>query len=427
MKHETETAVLDAERMLRDLEELARISDGAGRGVSRVAFSGADVEARSRVRGLMEGLGMQTKVDPAGNTIGVYPGTHSGLPPMALGSHTDTVPNGGGYDGALGVVAALAVVRALSEEGERLRHPVEIINFSAEEATVGGGTFGSKAMAGLLDPGVLEQTAPDGRKVGEHVRGTGLDPASVTRAKRRPGDLAAYLELHVEQGGVLESSGARIGTVEGIVGIRRFQVTFEGEANHAGTTPMEGRRDALVSAAPFVTAVRDVAVSRGIIGTVGALRLEPNSPNVVPAEVVLAAEIRGLDEDDLDGAEEELARIAANYDAAAFERTSYKPPAVSDPALLGALEAACEELDLAFERMPSGAGHDAMCMGAITRQAMLLVPSRNGVSHSPEEYTDPESCVDGARVLLAILTRLDAELDATTGGDAPAEAREGLR
>jgi len=240
-----------------------------------------------------------------------------------------------------------------------------------------------------------------------------------------PGELAAYLELHVEQGGVLESSGTCIGTVEGIVGIRRFQVTFEGDANHAGTTPMEGRRDALVSAAPFVTAVRDVASSRGIVGTVGALRVKPNSPNVVPGEVVLAAEIRGLDEDALDGAEEELAGIAADS-GATFERTSYKPPAASDPVLLAALEAACEELDLSFRRMLSGAGHDAMCMGAITRQAMLFVPSRNGVSHSPDEYTNPESCIDGARVLLAALARLDAELDTSTGDSAPAGAQEGL-
>jgi N-carbamoyl-L-amino-acid hydrolase len=321
-------------------------------------------------------------------------------------------------------VAALAAVRALRQADKRLRHPIEVINFSAEEATVGGGTFGSRAMAGLLDAGVLEQVAPDGRRVSEHIAGTGLDPESVTRARRPPGDLAAYLELHVEQGGVLESSGARIGLVEGIVGIRRFQVAFEGEANHAGTTPMEGRRDALVSAAPFVTAVRDVALAHGIVGTVGALRLKPNSPNVVPGEVVLSAEIRGLDEEALDRAEEELAGIAAGY-RAAFERTSYKPPAVSDPVLLDALEAACKELDLTFKRMPSGAGHDAMCMDAITRQAMLFVPSRNGVSHSPDEYTDPESCVAGACVLLAALARLDAELDASSG--ASTEDREGIR
>jgi N-carbamoyl-L-amino-acid hydrolase len=415
VKHTSEVVVLDAERLLGDLDHLAKISgDSKEAGINRVAFSPADMEGRSWVATQMEDLGMEVDLDPAGNTIGVYHGSEEGLSPVALGSHTDSVPDGGKYDGALGVVSGLACVRALRDAGVRLRHPVEVINFSAEEATIGGGTFGSRAMADLLDPTVLDQVAPDGRLVSEHLAEAGLNPGFVTGAVRPEGALAAYMELHAEQGGVLDSAGVSVGTVEGIVGIRRYETTFEGFANHAGTTPMEGRRDALVLAAPFIVGVRDVAVASGIVGTVGSLRLWPGSPNVIPGKAVLSVELRGLREEDLDGAEREL-RGLAGQSGAGFERTSCKPPVASNPVVLAALESACKDLGLEYRRMVSGAGHDAMCMASITRQAMLFVPSKDGVSHSPEEYTDPESCVAGARVLLAALLRLDENLDHADG------------
>jgi N-carbamoyl-L-amino-acid hydrolase len=284
-----------------------------------------------------------------------------------------------------------------------------VINFAAEEATVAG-TLGSRAMAGLLDQAVVDGMAWDGRPVAEHLRAAGLDPATISQARRPKGSLAAYLELHVEQGGVLDAAGLQVGVVEGIVGIRRYMVTFQGYANHAGTTPMADRRDALVMAAPLILAVRDVAVARGIVGTVGTVRLMPGSPNVIPGQVDLEVEIRGLRETILDGAEEEVADRAHNA-GAAFRLVSKKPPVKSDPRLLDALAAACDELGLPYQRMASGAGHDAMCVASIAPQAMLFVPSRGGVSHSPDEYTDPESCVTGARVLLAALLKVDASLD----------------
>jgi N-carbamoyl-L-amino-acid hydrolase len=195
--------------------------------------------------------------------------------------------------------------------------------------------------------------------------------------------------------------------VEGIVGIRRYTVTFNGYANHAGATPMVARQDALVMAAPFILAVRDVAVAQGIVGTVGLLHLQPGSPNVIPGRVELNMEIRGLHETELDQAEAELAWQAKKA-GAEFQPVSSKPPVKSDPRLLEALTAACDDLDLPYRRMPSGAGHDAMCIVNIAPQAMLFVPSRGGVSHSPHEYTDPESCLTGARVMLAALLRLDS-------------------
>jgi N-carbamoyl-L-amino-acid hydrolase len=389
---------------------LARFGVGPSGGINRMAYSQADQEARAWVGAQMREIGLIVHTDQAGNSIGVYPGQVPHLPSIAVGSHTDTVPEGGRYDGALGVVAALACVRALQEDGIRLRHPVQVINFAAEEATMGG-TLGSQAMAGLLDQTVLDRRAWDDRPVADHLRAAGLDPVAIVEARRRSGSLAAFLELHVEQGGTLEAAGVTMGVVEGIVGIRRYTVIFEGYANHAGTTPMAARQDALVMAAPFILAVRDTAVARGIVGTIGTLRLQPGAPNVIPGRVDLDVEIRGLHEDILDDAAADLAQQAQQA-GAEFRPISSKPPVKSDPRLLEALTAACEELGLPYQRMPSGAGHDAMCIASIAPQAMLFVPSRGGVSHSPDEYTDPESCVDGARVLLTALLKLDAGLDA---------------
>jgi beta-ureidopropionase / N-carbamoyl-L-amino-acid hydrolase len=401
---------VDAAHLLADLDHLATIGADPAGGVTRVAYSAADIEARGWVRDTMLALGMEARRDEAVNLMGRYPGREAQLKPLALGSHTDTVPNGGRFDGALGVVAALACVRALRDAGERLRHPVEVIDFAAEEATLGAGTLGSLAMVGRLTRGALEQPAWDGRPAAAHLREAGVDPRGLNRAVRPRRCLAGYLELHIEQGGTLDAAGIPIGAVEGIVGIRRFAAAFAGETNHAGTTAMTDRRDALVMAAPFVTGLRDTAVGAGIVGTVGVLRVQPGAPNVIPGRVELEAEIRGLDESVLDRVEAELAGLAERQ-GGELRRTSVKPPVRSHPTLLGAVETACEALGLAWRRMASGAGHDAMVLGEFIPQAMVFVPSRGGVSHSPDEFTPPEGCVDGARVLLRALLELDELLD----------------
>ena len=400
---------LDDELLLQDLDSLGRIGASLDGGVNRIAYTPADQEARRRVESQMRELGLEVRTDQAGNSIGVYRGQVAQLPAIALGSHTDSVPDGGRYDGALGVVAALACVRALHAGDLHLRHPVEVINFAAEEAPMGG-TIGSRAMVGLLDPELVHAQAWDGRPVATHLRSAGLDPETVFEARRPQGSLAAFLELHVEQGTALEAAGLPVGVVQGIAGIRRYTATFQGVANHAGTTPMADRRDALLMAAPFITAVRDTAVAHGVVGTVGTLQLRPGAPSVIPGRVDLSVETRGLEERVLDEAEAELERRAREA-GAEFGRYSAKPPAMSDPRLVAVLTEACDELGLPFRLMSSGAGHDAMCIAHIAPQAMLFVPSRDGISHSPEEYTDPESCVAGARVLLAALLKLDAILD----------------
>src|SRR5262249_11827822 len=254
---------LDGERLLVDLDRLGAIGADPRGGVSRVAYSVADVEGRAWVIDRMAELGMQIRRDEALNVMGRYPGREPALKPIALGSHTDTVPNGGRYDGALGGVAALACVRALHAARTKLRHPVEGIDFAAEEATLGTGTLGSLAMTGGLQRGGLARRAWDGRPAVAPIRGSGPDPLSLGRAVRPRRCLAAYLELHIEQGSVLEAEGIPIGLVEGIVGIRRYLATFVGRANHAGTTSMADRSDALVMAAPLVLGVRDVAGAAG--------------------------------------------------------------------------------------------------------------------------------------------------------------------
>ena len=388
---------IDGDRLVRDLETLATIGADDQGGVTRIAYSREDREGREWVRAEFAALGLSETTDSAGNDTWVYPGTESGLAPIALGSHTDTVPNGGRYDGALGVLSALAAVRALYQENRRLRHPVEVINFAAEEATMSGATFGSRAMAGTLAPDVVNHRAWDSRTVADHLRDAGLDPDRVTEARRTDGP-AAFLELHIEQGRRLETQRKPIGVVEGIAGIRRYEVTVNGYANHAGTTLMQDRQDALVMAAPYILQVKAVAEQHGIVGTVGKMDILPGSPNVIPGQVIINLEIRGLDEGVLDRAERQLEEEAGKLQAA-FVQTSNKPPVDSDPLLVQALVAACEDNGYAYARMASGAGHDAMCMADLAPQAMLFVPSRNGVSHSPDEYTPPEDCVAGAQVL----------------------------
>lgn len=401
------TPQIDAELLLHDLDALATIGADPRGGISRIAYSPADLLGRAWVAQQMGSVGMQVTADAAGNTIGHCPGTHA-LGAIMLGSHTDTVAQGGKFDGALGVLAGLACVRALRDAGVQLRHPVEVVNFAAEEATVLG-TLGSSALVGQLTATDLTKPAYDGKTIASHLLAAGFVPDAIVRA-RRVDPVAAYLELHIEQGDLLEVEATPIGLVEGIVGIRRYQVIFTGQANHAGTTQMARRRDALVAAAPFILAVRDIALAHGLVGTTGTLMIEPNVPNVIPGRVELSCEIRGMQDAILDQAESAL-REQAQAMGGAFDLIARKPPVAADPRLLTVLADCCDQLQLRYRRMPSGAGHDAMCMAAIAPQAMLFVPSKAGISHAPDEYTDPEACVHGARVLLAAVLALDSLLD----------------
>jgi N-carbamoyl-L-amino-acid hydrolase len=399
-------AAIDQRELLDDLEQLARIGATGDGGVHRPAFSSADFEARDWVEAKMRNLGMSVRRDEAANSIAALPGSERQLPVVATGSHTDTVPHGGRYDGALGIVAALACVRAIRRAGIVLRHSLELINFAAEEAAVSPGTFGSRAMAGLIAPEHLRHTAWDGKPLADHLRDAGIDPDSLRQAARPATSLGAYVELHIEQGTVLEERRAEIGIVEGIVGIRRYTVTVQGVAAHAGTAPMDKRQDALVDAASFVLDVRRIALEQVVTATVGSLIVSPGASNVVPGRVELSIDLRSLDERHLDSAEAELnAQIARRHGR--LERVSAKPPVQASPLIMECVREVCSTLGFSATTLPSGAGHDAGPMASLAHQGMIFVPSEGGISHSPHERTSALACQQGAEVLLRTLLLLD--------------------
>ena len=400
---------VDRGRLGQEMATLAELGATPAGAVTRIAYSEADRQARDWLDAQFTDLGMSVRRDQAGNSIALLPGRDPGLKAIALGSHTDTVPEGGRYDGSLGLIAALSCVRSLRGAGLQLRHPLAVINFEAEEATMAGATFGSRAFVGELDPAIIERRAWDGRTVRSHLEAAGLEPRAVPEAARGRESLTAFLELHIEQGPVLDAAGVPIGIVEGIVGIRRYAVDFPGIANHAGTTPMADRDDALVRAAPFVVAVRDAAVTHGIVGTVGTLQVSPGSPNVIPGGVTIDVELRSADDGMLTAAEQDLRR-SANAVAAELRPLSAKAPERFSRHILERLGNVCEQAGLSHRRLWSGAGHDAGLLASITDAAMIFVPSKGGVSHSVEELTEQEDCVNGARILLEALVDLDSSL-----------------
>ncbi len=290
---------VDGRRLNGTLEALGWIGrNPATGGINRLAFSDADLEARYYVAGLMREAGLDVAVDYAGNLVGTRAGEGPGTLPIVFGSHIDSVPEGGNYDGPVGALAAIEVARVLAERSIPLRSPIEVIVFSNEE----GGKTGSRALAGEVDPREFSLPTASGKTIGEGIAFVGGDPHRLEQVSREPGSVKAFLELHVEQGAVLERRGVQIGVVEGIVGIKRWNVTVEGFANHAGTTPMGARRDALVAAARFIDLAHRVAreTPGRQVATVGRISAEPGVPNVIPGRVRFSLELRDLEMSKID-------------------------------------------------------------------------------------------------------------------------------
>jgi N-carbamoyl-L-amino-acid hydrolase len=382
-------------------------------GVSRVAYSEADLKGRQYVMSLMRDAGLDTRIDAAGNIIGSRDGKAAGLGPIIMGSHIDSVPEGGNYDGDVGSLGAIEVARVLAERGITLRHPLQVMIFQNEE----GGTIGSMAATAGLGPKQLDLVASSGKTLSEGIRYIGGDPEHLERARLGPGSFAAYLELHIEQGGVLEAEKIDIGVVEGIVGIRDWDVTVTGFANHAGTTPMNQRRDALLSASRFVEAVNRVVTSvpGRQVGTVGKINAMPGAYNVIPGKVVLGFELRDLDDSKIDmlysKVHDEAEQIARQTGTKfEFTLTNAIIPAPTDPRIRETIARAAGKLGLTTKTMPSGAGHDAQEMARIGRAGMIFIPSRAGISHSPREYSKASDIANGANVLVATVIELDASL-----------------
>lgn len=408
---------LDAERLLRDLAALAAFVEPGSAGWTRRAFSPAFIAGRAWLADRMREIGLSVRVDAAGNLIGRRLGL-ADLPALVIGSHTDTVPGAGRFDGTLGVLAGLEIARALHDAGARLRHPLEVVDFLAEEPTpFGVCCVGSMAAAGCLDVRALDLRDEDGRALSDALRSVGARPADLGEAARAPGAIAGYLELHIEQGRRLERAGAPIGAVSGIVGIRRAALRIAGRADHAGTATMDARRDALAAAAELVLAVERVArASEGAVATVGRLDVAPNQANVVPGAVELIVEARALEWatverlwDDIVG---QAGRICASRGVELFAaEPDDAAPTKTPQAMLDIISAACTHVAPGAPVLPSGAGHDAMWLARIAPAGMIFVRSRDGRSHCPEEYSSPEDIALGLAALARAVAELDGRLD----------------
>ena len=407
-------AVINPQRLNLSLQELGRIGD-TPQGMQRLAFTPSDVAGREYAMTLMRRAGMEVRIDAGGNIVARKSGADPNLPAIAMGSHLDTVPNGGKYDGALGVMGAIEVVQALADANVALRHPVEVLVFTNEEGTrFHRWLFGSRAMAGALEPGDLTAADDEGVLMSTRLSDIQGNMSRVGEAARQAGELAAYLELHIEQGPTLHQTGTPIGVVTGITGRWVYEANITGTANHAGTTPMSVRHDALVSASRLVLEVQRMASDLEIcrVGTAGTLQVYPNAVNVVPGQVKLGVEFRDLEMGSLAAAEAELRSVASaisrtdgvQIDINRFESTQSCP---IQPRMQELVAAASERVGLSHRRLPSGAGHDAQSMAGITEAAMVFVPSVEGISHAPGEYSTPEDCANGAQVLMELLLLAD--------------------
>ena len=408
------SAAINSARLNDNLNALGEIGRDEF-GMQRVAFSRQDVAGRDYVSDLMRGAGMSVRIDPAGNIIGRTEGADPTLPAIVLGSHTDTVPSGGAYDGALGVIGAIEVVEALRDAGHAPRHPVEVMVFTNEEGTsFHRWLLGSRAVAGLWEPEDFAAVADDGATLTDTLPNIGGNISRIEAARRRPEEFAGYFELHIEQGPTLHRGGFPIGVVTGITGRSVYHVDIVGEANHAGTTPMALRRDAMSAAAQIALAVRRIAGEMEVcrVGTVGSMDVHPNAGNVIPGRVQMGVEFRDERMESLAGAEVELRRTAeevGHAEQVAITVTAQRnTPSVPISGNMQQLVADASEMaGLEHVSLPSGAGHDAQAIAAVTPAAMVFVPSVNGISHAPAEYSAPEDCANGAQVLLNALLLAD--------------------
>lgn len=407
-----------AERIQNDLENLSRFGGLEGGGISRLAFTSADREARDYLRDSLALQGLGTVQDAMGNMRARRHGTRD-LAPVMIGSHLDSVPSGGCYDGAVGIVAALEVIRVLDDLGIETRRPIEVINFSAEESSrFGASTLGSKAMTGHLSQEHLHMYKDkDGVSLYEAMKLFGLNPDGLESVRIQPGDVYAFIEMHIEQGRVLESFGIPLGIVTSIAAPTRIRVFVIGRADHSGATPMDLRSDALTAASEIILGVERIAsVEAGphTVGTVGYANAQPGVLNVIPGKVELGIDIRDIDKDSKDLAVRKIISLLEYVGNNRGVKVDYRILADETPVtlsgkIIGALEEAAQALGYPYRLMPSGAGHDAMYMAEVAETGMIFVPSREGISHNVAEYTAVEDIARGAELLLEAVLHLANE------------------
>jgi N-carbamoyl-L-amino-acid hydrolase len=402
---------VNGKRIESRIFELAKFGvDEKGRGY-RVAYTKGDIEGRAWFMDLMKKAGLNPTIDTAGNIIGRRKGKNNALKPIGFGSHIDMVPDGGNYDGTLGSISALEVIEILNENNFVTEHPLEVIIFANEE----GGTIGSKAMThGLTKEGLL-QISQSGLIHADGIKAIGGKPENLAACLRKKGDFSAWLELHIEQGGILEREKIQVGVVEGIVGIVHWEVTVEGFANHAGATPMNMRQDALLAASKFVIAVNEVinSVKGSQVGTIGKIAVQPGAYNVIPGKVVLGLEIRDLSAEKIEMLFRDIEKRAAGIAKDSGTKISFarqpneSMPALTDKKLQQVIDTTSKSLGFTTKFMQSGAGHDSQHMASIAPSAMIFIPSIGGISHSPKEFSTATDMANGANVLLQTILNID--------------------
>ncbi|HEX7170323.1 MAG TPA: Zn-dependent hydrolase [Rubrobacter sp.] len=398
--------MIDGERLWRRLSELAEVGKQESGGVTRLSFTDEERTAKDLVVSYMQEAGLTVREDAVGNLFGRREGRETDAPAVLVGSHVDSVYHGGNFDGPLGVLAGIEVAQTLEEGGVETDRPVEVVAFTDEEgARFSFGMIGSRALAGTLSPEDLEHEDGDGVSIADAMRDYGLEPEKIEEAAHPPGSLAAYVELHIEQGRVLENEGLPTGVVTGIAAPVWRRLIFVGETGHAGTTPMQLRHDALAAAAEVATVVEDEASATGSsVGTVGQMGVEPGGINIIPGRVELSLDIRDIDEGTRDLVEDrilERARAVCGRRGVGFETEVLQrmTPVSCSETVRGAVQAACEELGLRSYDLASGAAHDGMQLVGSCPMGMIFVRSKDGVSHNPEEWSSKEDCTAGANVL----------------------------
>ncbi|KXH80751.1 Zn-dependent hydrolase [Sporosarcina sp. HYO08] len=402
----------NAERIEQSIKELSKFTATPGQGVTRLTYSAEDLQARKYIKEKMKDYGLTVTEDGFGNIFGKLDGTLENAPSVIAGSHFDSVPNGGAYDGTAGVVVGLEVAALFQEHNLKPAYPLEIIAMVEEEGSrFGGGLMGSRGMMGLLTEEDFNTLSDhDGVLAIEAMQKIGLDP---TKPKvRDPQSIKAFLELHIEQGPILEEKGIDVGIVEAIVGLAQLEVTVQGQAGHAGTTPMNRRADALVSAAKIIAALPELATeeSADTVITTGRLNVFPNGANVIPDKVVFTLDIRSGDEAHVKSALQKVKALMATYDKdgiqIAVEEQLFIQPKKMDEKIKELFKTASDELGIPYHSMNSGAGHDAMVFSDYTASGMVFIPSKDGLSHCPEEWSDASHLAAGTDILFKTAVRL---------------------
>lgn len=407
----------ESDRVDTDIHALAGMVDSAAPGWSRQVFSTPYRGEREWVKTAMIKAGLQTRIDPIGNVIGRLPGRHPEKPPIITGSHTDTVYGGGRFDGVVGVLGGIETARRLQETGTHLDHDLLVFDFLGEEPnTFGISCVGSRAIAGILTPHHLDLEDTTGKTLGAAIRDFGADPEAALALGRRSGSMHAYVELHVEQGPLLEDRGLDIGVVTAIAGIERLLATFTGRVDHAGTRPMDQRHDALIAAAEAILTVERVGCGAPVHGvtTTGKIESGPGAFNIVPNHARIWAEMRSVDPTWLHGAKQDLARQIADSAAqrgveTAMDWLNDQDPVPATPSIQDTIAATAGQLGATWTAVPSGAGHDAAHMAHLGPMGMIFIPSVGGRSHCPEEWTDMAHILTGIHTLTATIVNLDQQ------------------